>query len=67
MGAARRKGKWVGGTPLLGYDVAPAGGSLVVNPSEALRVREIFELYRSHRSLAAVVAELSQRGWTTKS
>ena len=21
MGAARRKGKWVGGTPLLGYDV----------------------------------------------
>jgi DNA invertase Pin-like site-specific DNA recombinase len=67
MGAARRKGKWVGGTPLLGYDVAAAGGSLVVNPSEARRVREIFELYRSHRSLAAVVAELSERGWTTKS
>ena len=67
MGAARRKGKWVGGTPLLGYDVAPAGGSLVVNTREAGRVREIFELYRTHRSLAAVVAELSQRGWTTKS
>jgi DNA invertase Pin-like site-specific DNA recombinase len=67
MGAARRKGKWVGGTPLLGYDVAPAGGSLVVNPSEARRVCEIFELYRSHRSLAEVVAELSQRGWITKS
>ncbi len=41
MGAARRKGKWVGATPLLGYDVAPAGGSLVVNPREAQRVREI--------------------------
>jgi DNA invertase Pin-like site-specific DNA recombinase len=67
MGAARRKGKWVGGTPLLGYDVAPTGGSLIANPSEAHRVREIFELYRNHRSLAAVVAELSQRGWTTKS
>ena len=66
MGAARWKGKWVGGTPLLGYDVAPAGGSLVVNTNEARRVREIFELYRTHRSLAAVVAELSQRGWTTK-
>ncbi len=38
MGAARRKGKWVGGTPLLGYDVAPGGGSLVVNSSEARRV-----------------------------
>ena len=67
MGAARRKGKWVGGTPLLGYDVAPAGGSLIVNSSEAGRVQEIFELYRTHRSLAAVVAELVQRGWTTKS
>jgi hypothetical protein len=67
MGAARRKGKWVGGTPVLGYDVAPAGGSLVVNTTEARRVREIFELYRTHRSLAAVVAELSERAWTTKS
>jgi site-specific DNA recombinase len=67
MGAARRKGKWMGGTPLLGYDVAPAGGSLVVNSGEARRVQEIFELYRTHRSLAAVVAELAKRGWTTKS
>src|SRR5206468_7902649 len=31
MSAARRKGKWVGGTPVLGYDVDPAGGRLVVN------------------------------------
>lgn len=31
MGAARRKGKWVGGVPVLGYDVAPQGGSLVAN------------------------------------
>ncbi len=31
MAAARRKGKWVGGNPVLGYDVAPQGGSLVVN------------------------------------
>src|SRR5580704_5187437 len=67
MGAARRKGKWVGGTPVLGYDVDPRGGSLIVNSSEAGRVQEIFELYRTHRSLAAVVAELAKRGWTTKS
>src|SRR5258708_11259733 len=25
MSAARRKGKWVGGTPVLGYDVDPGG------------------------------------------
>ena len=26
MSAARRKGKWVGGCPVLGYDVDPSGG-----------------------------------------
>jgi site-specific DNA recombinase len=44
MAAARRKGKWVGGTPVLGYDIAVTGGKLVVNPEEACRVREIFAL-----------------------
>ena len=28
MSAARRKGKWVGGLPALGYDVDPRGGRL---------------------------------------
>jgi site-specific DNA recombinase len=36
MSAARRKGKWVGGTPVLGYDVAPGGGRLVINEKEAV-------------------------------
>src|SRR6516162_8741619 len=31
ISAARRKGKWTGGSPVLGYDVDPAGGRLVVN------------------------------------
>src|SRR6266403_2773676 len=35
MSAATRKGKWVGGKPVLGYDVAATGGRLVVNPEEA--------------------------------
>jgi site-specific DNA recombinase len=26
MSAARRKGKWMGGTPVLGYDIDPQGG-----------------------------------------
>ena len=38
MSAARRKGKWVGGCPVLGYDVDPAGGRLLVNEEEALTV-----------------------------
>src|ERR1700686_2334163 len=48
MSAARRKGKWVGGIPVLGYDVDPGGGRLVVNEKEARRVREIFGLYQTH-------------------
>jgi site-specific DNA recombinase len=38
MSAARRKGKWVGGIPVLGYDVDPHGGRLAVNEDEAGRV-----------------------------
>ncbi len=67
MGAARRKGKWVGGVPVLGYDVAPGGGSLVVNPDEAQRVRDIFTLYLDLGSLVPVVEELRRRGWRMKS
>src|SRR6202453_4442088 len=52
MSAARRKGKWVGGVPVLGYDVAPGGGRLIVNDKESRRVRDIFALFVQHRSLS---------------
>ena len=67
MSAARRKGKWVGGTPVLGYDVVPGGGRLIVNDKESRRVRDIFALFLQHQSLSKVVAELAQRQWQTKS
>jgi site-specific DNA recombinase len=66
IAAARRKGKWTGGVPVLGYDVAPGGGRLVVNAEEAERVRAIFELYVAHRGLLPVVEELARRGWRNK-
>jgi len=66
MSAARRKGKWVGGMPILGYDLAPEGGRLVVNKDEAQRVRAIFELYLEHQALIPTVQELARRGWTNK-
>lgn len=64
MAAARRKGKYVGGRPILGYDVVNT--KLVVNPHEAERVRQAFALYLHHQSLLPVVKELARRGWTTK-
>jgi hypothetical protein len=59
MSAARRKGKWVGGYPVLGYDVDPAGGRLVVNEEEAERVRAIFALFEEKRS-----PELDTQEWS---
>src|SRR5256714_10684805 len=45
IAATRRKGKWTGGYPLLGYDVAPKGGKLLLNENEAVQVRALFQLY----------------------
>ncbi|VTU02514.1 resolvase : Resolvase domain protein OS=Isosphaera pallida (strain ATCC 43644 / DSM 9630 / IS1B) GN=Isop_2455 PE=4 SV=1: Resolvase: Recombinase: Zn_ribbon_recom [Gemmataceae bacterium] len=66
IAATRRKGKWAGGHPVLGYDVDPHGFKLVVNPAEADRVRQIFALYLEHQSLLPVVRELAARGWAGK-
>ena len=65
IAAARRRGKWVGGMPLLGYDLTP-GSKLAVNETEAHQVRTIFDLYLQERSLIRVIAELDQRGWNNK-
>ena len=67
MSAARRKGKWVGGMPVLGYDLDPRGGRLHLSEAEAERVRGIFDLYPRKRSLIATAIELGRRGWTAKS
>jgi site-specific DNA recombinase len=66
VAATRRKGKWAGGTPLLGYDLDPRGGRLLVNDEEAQRVRAIFALYLEYQALLPVVQELGRRGWVGK-
>jgi len=66
MSAARRKGKWVGGRPVLGYDVAADGGKLIVNEGEAQQVRAVFALYLEHKSLLSVLNHVQQRQWITK-
>jgi site-specific DNA recombinase len=66
IAASRRKGKWAGGHPLLGYDVDPNRFKLVVNEAEATRVRAIFELYLEHQAIIPVIQELDRRGWYAK-
>jgi site-specific DNA recombinase len=67
MRAARRRGRWTGGFPILGFDTVPEGGKLVVNRDEAEIVRAIFDLYAENPSLVAVAQELNRRGWGRKS
>src|SRR4029077_10731754 len=62
----RRQGRWVGGMPLLGFDVDPRGSKLVVHEDEAVRVRAIFALYLKQQALLPVVQELARRGWVNK-
>ena len=69
IAAQRRKGKWAGGVPVLGYDVDRSNCSpkLVVNTEEAVRVGQTFDLYLQLESLLPVVDELAHRGWHNKS
>jgi site-specific DNA recombinase len=64
MSAARRKGKWLGGIPVLGYTVV--NSKLVVDPDEAQRVKDIFELYLDLKSTVRLAQELNKRGWRNK-
>jgi len=68
IAAQRRKGKWAGGVPVLGYDVDRTNPSpkLVVNAEQATQVRRIYSLYLELGSLLPVVEELTRRGWCNK-
>jgi DNA invertase Pin-like site-specific DNA recombinase len=67
MGAAKKKGKWIGGRPPLGYDLDKVNHKLVVNRDEAKIVREIFDLYLEKRSLLSVTMALNEKNHKTKS
>jgi site-specific DNA recombinase len=64
--AARKKGKWTGGHILLGYDLDPRAGKLVINPEEAERVREMFRLYLEGTPVMEIVQRFDKRGWRNK-
>src|SRR3954451_12523987 len=66
LSAARRKGKWTGGCPVLGYDLDPLGGGLRVNAAEAEQVRGIFGIASNADDLNRVVTEVNAAGYRTK-
>lgn len=66
MGAARKRGKWLGSRPPLGYEGDRDRMRLVVVPEEADRVRTIFQLYLRLRSVAKVALRLRELRWERK-
>ncbi len=66
MAAARRRGKWTGGPPVLGYRIDAERRALAVIPEEAEVVRLAFDLYLKTRSIGAVATRLNVLGHTQK-
>ena len=64
IAATRRKGKWSGGMPLLGYDVVNT--KLVLVPEEADRVRQIFQMYLEGEGLTWLAGQIERLGWRNK-
>ena len=72
MGAARKRGKWLGGRPPFGYMYDPnEKGKILVNPDTVEIVRKIFALYLEKSSALEVAQTMNETGyrtssWTTK-
>lgn len=62
--ASKEKGMWMGGLPPLGYDIDHR--KLIINPSEAERVRLIFEHYLELGSVMRLMRDLKSRGIRSK-
>jgi hypothetical protein len=64
IAASKAKGMWMGGNVPFGYDLGDR--RLVVNPTEAERVRHIFERYLELRSGVKLARELKAAGIVSK-
>ena len=67
IAAEKRRGKYLGGMPPLGYDVDRDRKLLLVNSEEASLVRQIFRRYLQIGSVVALIKELNAAGHKTKS
>src|SRR5271154_4486762 len=64
IAASKRKGMWMGGLVPLGYELYDQ--RLVINPSEAETVRQIFQRYCELGSVRLLKEELNRRGVRSK-
>jgi len=66
MGAARKRGQWLGGRTPLGYTREKDGKKLLINENEARIVKEMFALYLQGNSLLKVASILNEKGYRSR-
>ena len=66
VAGAKRRGKYCGGYPVLGYNADPDIKKLIVNEKEAKLVRLAFNLYCQLASAKKVAHALNKKGFQTK-
>ncbi len=66
IAGAKKKGKFMGGPPVIGYDVDIDNHKLLVNHEEAKTVRYIFKRFTETGSGLKIAKELNSKGITTK-
>ena len=64
VAASKKRGKWMGGLPPIGYDNIDK--KLVINESEAEQVRYIFKAYLELGTVSDLTQHLSDKGFKTK-
>ena len=62
----KKRGKFCGGVPMLGYRSDPFSKKLLINEEEAATVRLIYEKYMALESIQATVAEINRLGLKTR-
>ena len=64
IAASKKKGLWMGGRPVIGYE--PDGRTLSINPTEAAEVRWVFTRYLELKSVNRLIEEMATRGVVSK-
>ena len=64
--AQAKRGKWMGGFPIIGYDLDYNNKKTVVNDSEKGLVKKMFETYAKIQSLSRTARVLNDMGYRTK-
>ena len=67
IAGAKRRGKYCGGVPVLGYDVNSDTKKMLINEDEAAVIREIFSVYSKIGSARKVAKIMNDKGYRTKS